>query len=77
MTKLPDGYSFRPLQRDDYGNGLLDVLKDLAYVGSISKEKWNERFDQMMACSNTYYVLAIVKAGRIVGSGTLIAERKL
>lgn len=76
-TQLPEGYTFRPLQRDDYHNGHLEVLKDLAFIGSISEEQWTDRFDHMAACRNTYFVLVIVKNDRIVGSGTLVAEKKL
>lgn len=76
-SALPDGYSFRPLKRDDFANGHLEVLRDLAYIGSISQDQWTERFDYMKACPNTYYVLVIVKEDTIVGTGTLVAERKL
>lgn len=76
-TNVPEGYSFRPLQRDDYHNGHLEVLQDLAFIGTISEEQWTERFDQMKACPNTYFVLVIVKDNKIVGSGTLVVEKKL
>lgn len=74
---LPEGYNFSPLQRDGYVNGHLDVLKDLAYIGEITQTQWEERFDYMRACPDTYYVLVILKDNVIVGTGTLVGERKL
>ena len=76
-SKLPGGYSFRSLQRDDFKNGHLEPLQDLAFIGQILEEQWIQRFDFMRACPNTYFVLVIVNDGRIVGTGTLVAERKL
>lgn len=74
---LPDGYSFRPLQRTDFQKGHLDPLQDLAYIGEINEESWIERFDYMAACKGVYYVLVIVKDDKIIGTGTLIVEKKL
>lgn len=85
QSLLPDGYTFRTLRRSDYKLGHLDVLADLAHIGDISEEEWTERFDFLAKCEGTYFVLVIVEAGddenreekRIVGTGTLLVERKL
>jgi glucosamine-phosphate N-acetyltransferase len=81
-AELPDGYSIRPLQRDDYARGHLEPLKDLTHVGEISEEQWLERFDWMLSCKGTYYTVVIVNEARgkrkeIVATGTLFAEKKL
>jgi glucosamine-phosphate N-acetyltransferase len=56
-------------------------LKDLAYVGDVTEEKWIERFDAMKKREDTYFVLVIVKktesADVIIGTGTLVVELKL
>jgi glucosamine-phosphate N-acetyltransferase len=79
---LSEGYAFRPLQRNDYKNGHLDPLHDLAYIGDISEDQWTEQFDLMSKCAGTYYVLVIVDTsgggdGKIIGTGTLMVEKKL
>lgn len=76
-VQLPEGYSFRPLQRSDYSADHLGPLGDLAYLGNITEESWIERFDYLASCPNTYYVLVIIKDDKIVGTGTLFVERKL
>jgi len=81
QQSLPEGYAFRPLQRDDYKNGHLDPLHDLAYIGEISEQQWTEQFDLMSKCAGTYYVLVIVDTsaggdGKIIGTGTLMVEKK-
>jgi glucosamine-phosphate N-acetyltransferase len=35
---LPEGYTCRPLQRKDYHNGFLDVLRVLTTVGDVTEE---------------------------------------
>ncbi|KAE9984782.1 hypothetical protein BLS_001355 [Venturia inaequalis] len=74
---LPEGYTFRPLYRSDFSNGHLDILRDLAHVGDISEQDWIQRFDFMVSCKGTYYVLVIADAsGKLVGTGTLMVEKK-
>ena len=81
LAALPKGYTARPLQRTDFKEGHLDVIRDLAYVGDITEEQWVERFDLMHKCTGTYYILVIVdqnrEGGKIVGTGTLMVENKL
>jgi glucosamine-phosphate N-acetyltransferase len=81
LEALPKGYTARPLQRTDFKKGHLDVIRDLAYVGDITEEQWTERFDLMHRCTGTYYVVVIVdqnrEGGKIVGTGTLMVEKKL
>jgi glucosamine-phosphate N-acetyltransferase len=76
---LPAGFLFRPLERDDFNKGHLDVLADLAWMGTITEADWLGRFDLMNKLSGTYYVLVIVdkSTNKIVGTGTLFVEKKL
>ncbi len=81
LAALPNGYIARPLQRMDFKEGHLDVIRDLAFVGDITEELWTERYDLMSNCKGTYYVVVIVdenrEGGKIVGTGTLVVEKKL
>jgi glucosamine-phosphate N-acetyltransferase len=82
QAELPEGYSIRPLQRDDYHRGHLEALGDLTHVGEILEEQWLERFDLMAGCEGTYYIIIITNKARgeakeIVATGTLVAEKKL
>jgi glucosamine-phosphate N-acetyltransferase len=77
QASLPEGYTFRPLERSDFKAGHLDVLGDLAYIGDITEEQWTERYDWMSTCNGSYFVLVIEHAGKLVGTGTLIVEKKL
>jgi glucosamine-phosphate N-acetyltransferase len=78
VSVLPEGYSMRPLQRNDYDNSFLDVLRVLTHVGDVTREEFEGRFDQMKAGAGGYHVLVILDGeGKIVGTGALIVERKL
>ena len=80
---LPEGYSIRPLAREDHASGVLEVLAVLTTVGDISAERWLERFDHMRrgfehGGIGTYYVLVVCDAeGKVVGTGSVVVERKL
>lgn len=76
-TNLPDGFIIRPLQKSDFAKGYLDCLGVLTWVGNISEEEWCQRYDDMASATGTYYLLVIEAQGRIVGTGSLIVERKL
>ncbi|KAF2027508.1 acyl-CoA N-acyltransferase [Setomelanomma holmii] len=77
VAQLPEGYNCRAIQRNDYHNGFLDVLRVLTTVGDITEEQWNERYDWMSARNDSYYLLCITDASsKIVGTGALIVERK-
>jgi glucosamine-phosphate N-acetyltransferase len=38
LKELPEGYTMRPLQRNDYHKGFLDVLRVLTTVGDVNEE---------------------------------------
>ncbi|KAF1812693.1 glucosamine 6-phosphate N-acetyltransferas-like protein [Eremomyces bilateralis CBS 781.70] len=77
LASLPEGYTCRPLQRDDFHNGFLDVLRVLTTVGDISESAFNERYDWLSKRSDEYFLLCIIDgSGGIVGTGALVVERK-
>merc|ERR1712142_1088557 len=73
-----EGLQVRPLGSKDYDRGFLEILGQLTTVGSISKEEFLRRFYDMKNCANTYYITVIVdtKLDKIIGSGTIVHERK-
>ena len=77
QAALPPGYTIRPLRRSDYHRGYLDVLRVLTTVGEVTDDKWNERYDWISTRNDEYYLLVVCdEADRIVGTGSLIVERK-
>lgn len=76
-SALPRDYTVRALRRSDYNRGYLDVLRVLTTVGDVSERQWNDRYDWMVSRGDEYYLLVIVDGSdRIVGTGSLIVERK-
>jgi glucosamine-phosphate N-acetyltransferase len=77
-ASLPESYTIRPLQRDDYARGFLDCLRVLTTVGDISEAQWLARYNWMHSQGQgAYYLLVVDDGDRIVGTGALIVERKL
>ncbi|KAN0076281.1 Acyl-CoA N-acyltransferase [Elaphomyces granulatus] len=74
---LPEGYVARPLRCSDYHRGFLDVLRVLTTVGDISEEQWTDRYNFMAQRSDEYFLVVICDgSGLVVGTGSLIVERK-
>lgn len=77
ITVLPTDYTIRPILRSDIHRGYLDVLRVLTTVGEISEEAWNKRFDWIRSRNDEYYLLVVCDGeDRVVGTGSLIVERK-
>lgn len=77
ISALPTDYTIRPLRRSDYQRGYLDVLRVLTTVGEITEEQWNRRYDWIRSRNDEYYMLVVCDgADRVVGTGSLIVERK-
>lgn len=72
------GLKVRPLQREDYDKGFLELLAHLTKVGDITREQFEARFDAMKACQDHYYVTVVedLHKGRIIASATLAVEFK-
>jgi len=82
QADLPPSYSIRPLQKADYREGFLDVLRVLTSVGDITSDDWAKRYDYMAARNDAYFLIVVVDSERpagnqIVGTGALVVERKL
>lgn len=76
-SSLPANYTIRPLQRSDYTANHLDPLRVLTKVGDISQEAWESQYDSMAKVPDTYFLLVVCDdRGKIVGTGTLLKERK-
>jgi glucosamine-phosphate N-acetyltransferase len=78
-SELPSGYTLRPLRRLDYEAGFLDVLRELTTVGEITKSAFQERYEWLRTNgAGQYFVIVICDStGKIVGTGCIVAERKL
>lgn len=75
---LPEGYRIRPLARDDYNKGFFECLQTLTATGAISETQFHEQYDWMREKGQEwYYGVVIEHAGKVVGTGALIVERKL
>lgn len=49
----------------------------LTTVGEITEEAWNQRYDWITSRNDEYYMLVVCDgADRVVGTGSLIVERK-
>lgn len=77
VAALPSGYKLRALRQSDYHAGFLECLRVLTTVGDITEAQFADRFEWIRKQDGSYYVLVIEDAGRVVGTGALIAERKL
>lgn len=78
QSSLPQGYTVRPLARDDYAKGYFDCLEALTWTGDITEAQFLEHFDWMYTKGDGwFYNVVIEHEGRIVGNGVIIMERKL
>ena len=75
-ASLPPGYTIRPLEREDYHKGFFQCIQVLTSTGDVSEERFHERYDYMKSLG-VHYFLVIEHEGKIVGTGTLMVERKL
>lgn len=74
---LPASYTIRPAHPSDYHRGFLTVLATLTSTPIIPFSDFSGEMAAMNACKDTYYVLVICdKDGWVVGTGSLIVERK-
>ena len=76
-ASLPEGYTVRSLERADIAKGFLDCLRVLTWVGDLTEEQFYERYDEMKQSNGTYYLTVIEHENKIVGTGSLIVEKKL
>jgi len=77
-VSFPEGYVVRSLERTDFAKGFLDCLRVLTWVGDLTEQDFYERYDEMDSQGKgPYYLIVIEHDGKIVGTGSLIVEKKL
>lgn len=77
-ASFPEGYTVRSLERADLAKGFLDCLRVLTWVGDLTEQEFNDRYDEMNTQGKgTYYLIVIEYENKIVGTGSLIVEKKL
>ncbi|KIW97031.1 uncharacterized protein Z519_02423 [Cladophialophora bantiana CBS 173.52] len=77
VSRLPEGYTIRPLRRSDYYGGFLPTLRVLTTVGEPTLAEFNARYDFISSRNDTYYILVICdETSTVVGTGAVIVERK-
>jgi len=72
-----DYFLVRPLQKDDYEKGYLQLLSQLTTVGDITKEEFEAQFLKMKK-AGCYFVTVVedIRESRIIASATLVTELK-
>ncbi|KAI0904442.1 glucosamine 6-phosphate N-acetyltransferase [Ustulina deusta] len=73
---LPDGFTIRPLAKNDFAKGFYECLSVLTWVGKPTESEFLNRFDEMLAARDTYFFAVVEYCGRIVGTGSLVVEKK-
>ncbi|EGV63366.1 Glucosamine-phosphate N-acetyltransferase-like protein [Yamadazyma tenuis] len=75
---LPEGYTFRRLEKSDYNNNYRETLQVLTTVGEISESKFNDLFENWNALPNIFHPHVITnEQGKVVATGMLFVEKKL
>jgi len=75
---VEDGLIVRPLAITDFNKGICQLLGQLTEIGNVDEAKFQERFREMKAAKDVYYVVVIedVAKSKIIGIATLVVERK-
>ncbi|GME75898.1 unnamed protein product [Ambrosiozyma monospora] len=76
-AKLPEGYTIRRIQADDYERGVLKTLECLTEVGDISKEEYTETIEFWESQEGYNTLVILDDKDQVAGVGTLMIERKL
>ena len=68
----------RSLRRDDFEKKYMDLLAQLTVAGDVTKEKFEQRYDEMKANYNSYFICVVenLEVKKVVASVTLVYERK-
>lgn len=82
LSALPENYSIRPLERTDFEQGFLDVLRVLTQVGDITQEEFEQRFDEMKGSTSDVQSATVAGTMRANAGGyhilvILDAEKKI
>lgn len=72
------GLVFRSLRKSDFNKGYISLLSQLTKTGDVTKERFDRQFDAMKQTPGVHYVMVIedTMLSKVIGSGTLVVERK-
>lgn len=75
---VPGNLKIRPLAKDDFSKGYLELLGQLTSVGNIDQKAFEKRFEAMKASVPNYHIVVIedTETKKVVGSATLVVEMK-
>lgn len=75
---LGEGHVLRPLRRDDFGRGYMQLLAQLTEVGDVTQALFEKRFAQMKASEGTYYICVVEDTNKrkMVATLTVVFEQK-
>ncbi len=72
-------FLYRMLEKTDYKTGFLDILAQLTVVGNVSKEEFEQRFDEIFPDQADIYKIVVIvdrENDQIIGAGTVFFEKK-
>ncbi|KAF5310297.1 hypothetical protein D9619_010550 [Psilocybe cf. subviscida] len=77
-SQLGSDLHMRPLAKTDLARGHLSVLSVLTSTPNLTEEQYQQAFETLRGCNNTYFTLVIVSKATdsIVGVGTVFLEQK-
>ncbi|CEJ82939.1 hypothetical protein VHEMI02978 [[Torrubiella] hemipterigena] len=76
-SAFPEGFTVRPMEKGDFAKGFLKCLEDLTFMGNVTEDEFNERWDEIYnGGKGPYYYVVLEFEGRIVGTGIVVAEKK-
>ncbi|CAA94884.1 Glucosamine 6-phosphate N-acetyltransferase [Caenorhabditis elegans] len=77
-SNLPDNFKVRPLAKDDFSKGYVDLLSQLTSVGNLDQEAFEKRFEAMRTSVPNYHIVVIEDSNsqKVVASASLVVEMK-
>lgn len=74
---LPQGYTFRPLQKSDYHNNFKETLEVLTEVGNVTEAQFYDLFEYWQSNLNYHPYVITNTANKVVATGMVFFERKM
>ena len=68
-------YKIRKIEKSDFNKKYLKLLSQLTNVGKITREQFNESFDNI-GDNKDIYVIENLKTKKLIGTGSIIYEQK-
>mmetsp|Transcript_123097 Transcript_123097/g.230146 ORF Transcript_123097/g.230146 Transcript_123097/m.230146 type:complete len:185 (-) Transcript_123097:138-692(-) len=74
---VPEGYELRPMRRDDYRKGIVELMGQLTDVGALSEERFVAVFDSREQ-GRAYQTVVVehIDSQRLAATATLLIEEK-